>query len=795
MDEMKTAPGAPGMKPIWTSSAKSGIGKAINAGSNIVFTIGHGIINEVYFPREDTACIKDMEFIITDGKDFFSEEKRDTQNSIRMMKEGIPAYHITNTCIQRKYAIEKEVIADPFRNALLQKVNFKSAKTSSPLNLYVLLCPHINNRGSDNYGWIGEYKGIPMLFASADGVTLALACSANFLKRSVGYVGKSDGWTDLHQHKEMQWQYEKTNAGNIALTAQIDISGEKDFILAVGFGRTGTEAGNRAWASILDGFELAKERYIDEWNKWHSLIWNGAAVGNNLKISAAVLRMGEAKSFPGGIVASISIPWGTARGDDDIGGYHLVWGRDLAESAGGFLALKAKEDVLRAVNYLMSTQEEDGKWWQNLWLEGDPYWKGIQMDQIALPILLIDACDEIKLIEDQRMKRYWPGIKKAISFLIVRGPATQQDRWEQKSGLSVYTLATEVAALLAAAHLAELNDERDIAKYCWETADYLNSKIEEWTYVTNTSLAKKYNVDGYYIRINPFYQPVDEVSDRHLKIDHLTVEEDKLNLAEVISVDALALVRFGLRAADDPKILNTVKLIDATLKVDTPYGEGWHRFTKDAYGEDENGNPFVDNNGKGKGRVWPLLTGERAHYELAAGNMEKAKALLKTMEAFSRNGFLPEQVWDTQDIPEKELYFGQPTGSAMPLTWAHAEYVKLYCSIQANKVVDMPLHTQKRYVHKKNISRFEVWRFNSQCKEISLNKILRIEVMSTAIVHWSDDDWLTINETETKDTGLGIHLADVKLKNKNGNEIKFTFFWKEDKRWENKDFSVVVKQE
>lgn len=126
---MKTAPGAPGTKPVWTSSAKSGIGKAINAGSGIVFTIGHGITNEVYFPREDIACVKDMEFIVTDGKDFFSEEKRHTQNSIRMVKEGIPAYHITNTCIEKKYAIEKELIADPFRNTFLQKINFKSAKS------------------------------------------------------------------------------------------------------------------------------------------------------------------------------------------------------------------------------------------------------------------------------------------------------------------------------------------------------------------------------------------------------------------------------------------------------------------------------------------------------------------------------------------------------------------------------------------------------------------------------------------------------------------------------------------
>ena len=791
MGEIKFAPGSPGLAPTWTSSAKSGIGKSINAGSDIVFTISHGIVNEVYYPREDIICIKDMGLIVTDGKEFFSEEKKDTHHSIRMVKEGIPAYRLTNTCVQKKFVIEKEVIADPFRNTLLQYVNFKAAKNTA-LNLYVLLAPHIFNRGTENHGWIGDYKGTPMLFATYNDLTLALACSVSWIKRSVGYTGTSDGWHDLQQHKEMQWEYEETGAGNITLTAQIDISQQHDFTLAVGFGRTATEAGNRALASILDGFEMAKERYIDEWEQWQKLLWKGKSFGSKLKTSAAVLRMNEAKSFPGGIIASISIPWGTVRGDDDLGGYHLVWPRDLVESAGGFLALKSKEDVLRVVNYLMSTQEANGLWWQNMWLEGEPYWKGIQMDQVALPIILTDSIYENKLIDEDRMKRYWPHIKNAISFLIINGPATQQDRWEQKSGLSVFTLAAEVAALLSAAHLAEVNNEMQIAKYCRETADHWNSKIEEWTYITDTSLAKKYNVEGYYIRINPFCKPINEVIDEHLKIDHLTENEGTLLISEVISVDALALVRFGLRTADDPKILNTIKLIDATLKVDTPYGPCWHRFTKDAYGEDENGNPFIENGTKGRGRAWPLLTGERAHYEIAARNMEQASSLVKTIESFAKNGFFPEQIWDQEDIPEKELYFGGPTGSAMPLTWAHAEYIKLCCSLKARKIIDMPAHTQERYLNKKIESAFEIWRFNWQCKKISTEKILRIEVMNAAIIHWTDDDWITQKDMPTTDTNLNIHVADIKSENKNASEIKFTFYWKDANQWENKDFIVEV---
>ena len=147
------------------------------------------------------------------------------------------------------------------------------------------------------------------------------------------------------------------------------------------------------------------------------------------------MRTNEAKLFPGGIVASMSIPWGNAKGDSDKGGYHLVWPRDLVESAGGFIALKTNNDALRIVNYLISTQKADGSWPQNMWLEGSPHWKGKQMDQTALPILLIDRCNKNKAMDKARTKRYWPVVKKAISYLIKNGPYTQQERWEEEHGL------------------------------------------------------------------------------------------------------------------------------------------------------------------------------------------------------------------------------------------------------------------------------------------------------------------------------------------------------------------------
>ncbi len=150
-------------------------------------------------PREDIACMRDMELIITNDADFFSEEKRDCRHAIKMIKPGVPAYKLVNTCLKNKYGINKEIIADPLRSTVIQKTTFKQKKKDDEkYHVHVLLAPHLNDHGNNNTGWTGEYKGVPMLYAYSDGLCLALACSNKWLKRSVGYVGKSDGWTDLH---------------------------------------------------------------------------------------------------------------------------------------------------------------------------------------------------------------------------------------------------------------------------------------------------------------------------------------------------------------------------------------------------------------------------------------------------------------------------------------------------------------------------------------------------------------------------------------------------------------------
>lgn len=794
------APGWPGITPRWTSSAKTGVGTALNRASRVWFTLSHGIFDEIYYPREDRACTRDMGMIVTSGKDFFSEEKRHTEQQIETLAQGVPAYKLTNTCENGRYRIEKEILTDPRRDVVLQQTKFTPLQGKlEDYHIYVTLAPHLLNEGMNNTAWFGDYKGVPMLFAERGSAALALACSAPWLNRSVGFVGASDGWQDIHQHNRMTWKYTRAENGNVALTGEIDLQADGgSFLLVLGFGGNPYEAAHRALSSLNDQYENMRTSYINEWRGWlETLLPLPSQKDTNTTedlflMSAAVMRTHESKSFPGALIASLSIPWGFSKGDDDLGGYHLAWPRDLVESAGGLLAAGAESDARRVLYYLQTTQEWDGHWPQNMWLDGTPYWNGIQMDETAFPILLVDLANREKALKPDDLKRLWPMVKKAAGFLVKYGPVTVQDRWEEDPGYSPFTLAVEISALLVAADLADLNDEPLIGDYLRETADSWNASIERWIYATGTDLARQVGVDGYYVRVSPpDVADAMSPSDGFVPIKNRPLDVGSHRAGSIVSPDALALVRFGLRAADDPHIVNTVKVIDALLKKDLPYGPGWHRYNEDGYGEHADGSPF---DGTGIGRVWPLMAGERAHYELALGNVDEAVRLLHVLEASAGQGnLIPEQTWDSPDIPEKELFFGKPSGSAMPLVWAHAEYVKLLRSLRDGRVFDMPPQTVKRYIEDKVGSSLVLWRFDEKRVTMPIGKTLRIELLAPATVHWTVDNWQTINDTETRQIDLGLYLADLPLEQQPANSrVIFTFHWGPDNGWENADFAVQI---
>ena len=795
-DQKNSAPGKPGLAPRWTSSAKVGVGTAAGPACRLWFTISHGIVDEVYYPDVDLAEIRDFGLLVTDGSDFFSEEKRDTVHAVAPLAQGVPGYRLTNICKEGRYRIEKTILVDPLRETLLQEIKFEALRGAlADYRLYALVAPHINDRGAGNDSWLGDYKGIPMLFAQRGDVAVALACSAPFPGRSCGYVGISDGWTDLNEHKLMTWFYDNANDGNVALTAEIDLlacNGEMH--LALGFGESPAGAAQRARATLLEKPGSSTARYIEGWQEEQKKFLElGGGEHNGFdpyRASTAVLRTHESKRFAGGMIASLSIPWGADKGDKDTSGYHVVWPRDLVQSAEALLAAGDVDAARRTLFYLMCTQDRDGHWPQNMWLQGTPHWDGIQMDATAGVILLAGL---LRRTGNLSLWGVWPTIRSAAEYLVKHGPESEQDRWEENAGYSTYTMAVEVAALLEAADFADVAHEPKLAQYLRETADTWNANVDQWTYAKGTELANMYGVDGYYVRIAPSeVLSTGSVLDVSLKIRNQPPEKNTLPASAMVSPDALALVRFGLRAANDPRIANTARVIDATLKTEASTGPVWHRYTQDGYGETEDGGPFRK---EGIGRGWPLLGGERGHYELAKGNREEASRLLSVMaKQTSAGALIPEQVWDAADIPARELFNGHPSGSGMPLVWAHAEYVKLARSLKDQAVFDMPPQPVQRYQVQKTRAIISAWRFNHMPKYLLEGTNLRIQVLVSALVRWSVDGWKTAQDAITIDSGLGLQYVDLPTNNLPvGATVAFTFFWPAAKKWEETNWEVTVR--
>lgn len=794
-DMLDFAPGAPGITPRWTSSAKSGVGTALSAQSPLWFTLSHGVLNEVYYPRVDTACTRDFELLITGPDGYFSEEKRDCDSTTEQIEEGVPAFRVTNVARDGRYRIEKLVISDPARPSLMQRITFTPlVGTLADYRVYALLAPHLVNAGMNNSAWISEQRDVTLLYASGRLRYLALGSSLPWRSRSVGFVGKSDGFHQLSETGRLEPQYQRADEGNVAITAEIGFGDENTVDLVLGFGQSETEAGANVLASLRSGWDEALADYCKNWRTWQSglrdLGRREAGKTNAYRVSTAVLASHRAVDRPGAVVASLSIPWGTSKGDDDMGGYHLVWPRDLVETAGGFLAAGDHREALNILEYLREVQLASGHWAQNMWLDGRPYWRGVQMDECAFPILLADLLKRSGVLKGAALKRYLPMVRGAAGYIVANGPASRQDRWEEDGGYSPFTLAVEIAALLAAADL--LADE-DAATHLRETADCWNEQIENWTYVGDPDAS--FGVAGYYVRMgNDVATDIADAGSGMTVIRNQVIDKSELPTRQVLSPDALALVRFGLRAADDPRIVDTVKMIDATLKVDLPQGPLWYRYTGDGYGEHEDGAAF---DGTGQGRAWPLLAGERAHYELCAGRVDEAEKLLKTLEASaSAEGLLPEQSWDAEDIAERELFRGGATGSAMPLVWAHAEHIKLLRSLADGAVFDMPPQTYARYVESKTPSHLRIWRLNNAITRAPAGKVLRLELTAPGLVHWGLDDWQAATDTRTRDSGLGTHVVDLDIsKVEPGRAVVFTFMWLDGERWDDATFTVQITAE
>lgn len=777
------APGAPGISPTWSSGDKEMVGTAIGA-SRLWFTIGRGIVNEVYYPRVDIPQIRDLGFIINDRRGFWVEVKRMDSHELRLPSPGVPAVEVIHR--HDRFILTLRITSDPKRDVLLIEVDLDG---DQDLRIYSLLAPHLGATGQNNRAVVDKYRGRRVLWAEQGPFGLAFAAANErqrdaWVRASAGYVGYSDGWQDFAQNQAMTWHFRQAGPGNVALMGELPHRST----LALGFGSSWQSAATLAISSLLQPFEQIWRQQIEDWEQWHIKCGHEQVVPKDLPqklrqeflISSMALRVHQDKVYPGAMVASLSIPWGNSR--EERGGYHLVWPRDLVQCGGALLALGAEEEARNILRYLIATQHPDGHWYQNQWLGGKPFWNGIQLDEVAFPVLFAAALFERGQLKDIQIGDM---VQKALGFIVRTGPSTGQDRWEESPGINTFTLSVCISALVEGAQFLSSGE----ASIILELADYWNFHVEDWTAVFDTELAHRLGVKGYFIRGAP-----EQVTSDRKALGHIFPIKNRINnlattAKEHVGVDFLQLVRFGLRKPDDPLILDTLKVVDHLLKVETPSGPSWRRYNGDGYGEQEDGSAF---NGIGIGRVWPLLTGERGHYALAAG--QDPLPYLEAMTAMSgTGGMMPEQVWDTAPIPSRNLHPGRPTGSAMPLAWAHAEFIKLIVSRQLGHSFDRPKSVWNRYKGNRPRTHLAFWFEQAPINQIVPGLHLIIGLHESGLVHWGYDGWRNGQDVQTVEHSIGFHIAKLNTEElRDGQRIDFTYRIKSTGRWIGEDYHIAV---
>jgi glucoamylase len=785
--------GWPGLEPRWTHGDKDGVGTAYSAASRIWFTVWNGIVTEVYYPTVDTPQIRDVQLLFTDGQSFFHQETRYLETRIQRMPSCL-GYRVEGKDPEGRYAYAKEIIADPHLSCLLQRVTVHAnPEWLSRLKTYVLCAPHLDVGGSENNAFVVQSCGRELLMAEKNGTWLALMCSVPFSRLSVGYVGASDGWTDISHGFQFDWQFDQALKGNVALTGELEVAAAQEFVVGIAFGNSQQRAIATLFQSLAQPFESQRSRFVEQWQRTHKshedLEGQSGDGGHLFHASYKLLLAHEDKAFQGAIVASLAIPWGEAKGDSEgEGGYHLVWTRDLVQCAGGLLAAGNVETPLRSLIYLATSQGGDGSFAQNFWVDGTPFGSGIQLDEVAFPILLAH-----KLWRSDGLRDFdpYPMVLKAAAYLIRQGPATRQERWEEAGGYSPSTLAVHIAALVCAANFAAHRGDADSAELILQVADWLEHNIEAWTVTNEGTLLD--DARRHYVRLNPFEPghplPTDDAGRLALTVNNRPEGVVRSYPArEIVDAGFLELVRYGIRAADDPVIRDSIRVVDATLKVDTPSGTCWRRYNNDGYGQREDGGPFV---GAGKGCGWPLLTGERGHYELAAG--KDIGQYVRWLEGFATpTHLIPEQIWDEDDRPEQHLKRGRPTGGAVPLLWAHAEYIKLLRSVRDERVFDLIPEVADRYTrNRRALSKVQFWSFQHPSRAVKSGSTLRIHADNAFRIHFSRDNWATTTDIDSASSNLGIDCCDIPIPEDQRAPLRFTFFWRVANRWEGSDFEVA----
>lgn len=752
-------PGWPGLDPTWSSSDKDMVTTGLGA-SRVWATLGHGILNEVYWPSTGRPQIRDLGFIVAHAGGWTEIKRADTY-LFSLPKPYLPLPRIVHE--GEGYRLELEVLPHPLRDAVL----IRYALSGEGARLYVLLAPHLGGAAA-NTGLAGVD-----LEAHVAGAALCLRADTGFSRTSAGFVGASDGWQDFARNGGMTWTFPGASDGNVGLTGELAAN---NGVLALGFSETPEGARTLARSSLADDYEESRTIFASSWETWAETLtipYAAPELADAARRAAMVIKVHEDRTYAGAVVASLSVPWGSSH--DDAGGYHLVWTRDTVEAAFALLTVGQYEDAGRTLDYLIGTQGDDGSWAQNYFPDGRGYWSGKQMDEVALPVMLAAKLRAVGHLSNSAPEEAM--VRAAIAYIVRNGPMSDQDRWEENAGASPFTLAVLIVALVVSADYFQ-GEARD---YMLSLADCWNERVEDWTYSANGHLCAGLGLDGYYIRLAP------RPSDGGI-VNRRNVRHGETPAGDLIGLEFLYLVRTGLRAADDRRIKDTAVLADRLLRADLPTGTAYYRYNGDGYGEHADGTPF---DGLGVGRPWPLLAGERGHYAVLSG--EDATPYLDSMIRMAgKGGLIPEQVWDGPAMPEHGLEPGKPSGSAMPLVWAHGEFLKLLATHATGRPAELFDAVVTRYGGRRPHAAIWHWRETSPFQSLARNKALSIEALSPFTLHVGFDGWSLASDRPSRENAFGMHCVRLDADELAAHgSVEFTFQGS-DGTWLGKDFKVAL---
>ncbi len=671
-----------GMVPNWSSAKKIQVGTSNTGTKSLVwFTNAQGILTETYFPTIDKAQIKDSQFVVTDGKTFFAEEKDHTLHEVEVIHPSL--VKLKNQ--HNRFRIEHVYYTAADSNTLIDEVTVYAFEDG--LDFYLLTNPALSNTGYHDNGRIED--GVMHFWQ--DDQELFVRASVGFEKAQIGYVAVDDGHLDLRLDYQLNNLSQEKFNGNIAGTGKINIPAKKGvykFFVSYSFDRDSVYT----YKQFVDNRSL----YIYNWDQYLNKLKKPAFSSKEQETlylrSLYTLHVHEDKLTPGAMIASLSKPWGEELREYPgvfTGGYHLIWPRDLFHVSLALIQAGDLEAPKRALGFLKKIQYKDGVWNfnnqriverkgafpQNTWTDQNEYWGGFQIDQVGYPIQLFwhlykraDATERQNL-----MHEYGEMVYLASEFILRNGPWSAQERWEENYGISPSSFSVAAAAMKVASKIFNEPKYADTANE-WLTKPYDN--IHSWTFTTTG----EYGDGNYYVRVAGCDGFLDQWNPNADSWCTIANSGERVPMKKILDQGFLKLALHGLVPASDWRLNSSLEKVNQNIRKKVGEFHGWYRYTKDAYGEEK------------RGRLWPLLSSEHGRFEIEkfhAGmqswklTLPKVNHILSSYEFFANAGLMiPEQVFEGS---------GEGTGAATPLAWSHAEFIKLLWSKELKYNVENPL--------------------------------------------------------------------------------------------------------